>query len=155
LLSSLESTSLANPGVRHEGSCHMMPVKLRSCRGLRSHLRHAAPVRSRARKPAFMAPVLAFGPRRWAAGSLSPSSLFGVLEFWVLMKGVGGGGGIGDLQLGLFLGTWSSARFGVCWVVWSLVAWFGTRDALPTRCVAWGCPRSGCGVGIVRAVVGG
>jgi hypothetical protein len=32
-------------------------VKLRSCRGLRSHLRHAAPVRSSARRPALMAPV--------------------------------------------------------------------------------------------------
>jgi hypothetical protein len=77
ILLSLEPISLDKPGVRHEGSCHMIPVKLRSCRGLRSHLRHAAPVRSRARRPAFMAPVLAFGPRRWAAGSLSPSSLVG------------------------------------------------------------------------------
>ena len=71
------SPDLGIPGVRQDGSCHKMPVKLRSCRGLRSHLRHAAPVRSSARRPALMAPVLAFGPRRCAAGTFvaSPSSL--------------------------------------------------------------------------------
>lgn len=72
-----EESDLGLPGVRQEGSCHMMPVKLRSCRGLRSHLRHALPDRSSARRPALMAPVLAFGPRRWAAVffAASPSSL--------------------------------------------------------------------------------
>lgn len=74
---SVESSDLDILGVRQDGSCHIMPVKLRSCRGLRSHLRHAAPVRSSARRPALMAPVLAFGPRRCAAGIFvaSPSSL--------------------------------------------------------------------------------
>lgn len=76
-LASTELFDFDRLGVRHEGSCHMIPVKLRSCRGLRSHLRHALPERSNARKPALMAPVLAFGPRRCAAGSFvaSPSSL--------------------------------------------------------------------------------
>lgn len=58
------SWGLDVPGVRHDGSSHMMPVKLRRCSDLRSHLRQAAPVRSRARRPALMAPVLALGPRR-------------------------------------------------------------------------------------------
>lgn len=95
-------------GVRQDGSCHIMPVKLRSCRGLRSHLRHAAPVRSSARRPALMAPVLAFGPRRAAAGFFvaSPSSSLGfflgpgrprdfavgsVCSFVLLLPGLGPG----------------------------------------------------------------
>jgi hypothetical protein len=86
----------------------MIPVKLRSCRGFRSHLRHAAPVRSSARRPALIAPVLAFGPRRCADGIfvVSPSSSLGfflgpgrprdfavgsVFYFVLLLPGVGPG----------------------------------------------------------------
>ena len=61
--------------VRQDGSCHRTPVKLRRRRGCRSHLRHGAPVRSRARRPALIAPVLAFGPSRWVADSLAASPI--------------------------------------------------------------------------------
>lgn len=61
-LFSLFSSSFSALGVRHVGSCQTTPVKLFSCRGLRSHLRQGAPERSRARRPAFIAPVLALGP---------------------------------------------------------------------------------------------
>lgn len=44
------------------------PVKLLSWNGLRSHLRHGAPVRSRARRPALIAPWLALGPSLWPGG---------------------------------------------------------------------------------------
>lgn len=73
------SSDLAGAWVRHEGSCQRTPVKLRRRKGCFSHLRQGAPVRSKARRPALIAPVLAFGPNRWAAATLlksPPSSLF-------------------------------------------------------------------------------
>lgn len=67
-------------GARQVGTSHMMPVKLFNWKDLRCHLRHGAPVRSRARRPALMAPWLAFGPSLCAEGmslavSTEPSSL--------------------------------------------------------------------------------
>lgn len=74
------SSSICTLGARHAGSCHWMPVKLFSCSGWRSHRRHGAPERSRARRPALIAPVLALGPSRWLFAavlgcSAVPSSL--------------------------------------------------------------------------------
>lgn len=54
-------------GARHNGSCHVTPVKLLTLKPLRSHLRHGFPVRSSARKPALIAPWLALGPSLWVA----------------------------------------------------------------------------------------
>lgn len=70
-------SDFANACVFQDGSCQRMPVKLFSRSGCFSHLRQGDPVRSRARRPAFIAPVLAFGPNRCAAATLpnSPSSL--------------------------------------------------------------------------------
>lgn len=53
----------------------MVPVKDLSWRGLRSHFRHGLPVRSRARSPALMAPVLALGPSLWDATGLGPATV--------------------------------------------------------------------------------
>ena len=61
-------------GVRQVGTCQTTPVKLFSWKGLRSHLRHGFPVRSRARKPALMAPRLAFGPSLCVAAGASPET---------------------------------------------------------------------------------
>lgn len=71
-------SDFARACVFHDGSCHRIPVKLRRRSGCFSHLRQGAPVRSKARRPALMAPVLALGPSRCAAATLpnSPSSLF-------------------------------------------------------------------------------
>jgi hypothetical protein len=46
----------------HDGSCHETPVKLLTANVLRAHLRHGLPERSRARRPALIAPWLALGP---------------------------------------------------------------------------------------------
>jgi len=48
--------------VAHELTPQETPVKLRSWKPVRCHLRHGFPVRSRARRCALMAPWLAFGP---------------------------------------------------------------------------------------------
>lgn len=72
-------SGLAILWLRQVGSCQPIPVKLLRRRACFSHLRQGAPERSNARRPALMAPVLAFGPSRWAAGTLPgspPSSLF-------------------------------------------------------------------------------
>lgn len=70
-------SNFARACVFHDGSCQRIPVKDLKRSGCFSHLRQGAPVRSKARRPALMAPVLAFGPSRWAAATLpnSPSSL--------------------------------------------------------------------------------
>jgi hypothetical protein len=50
-------------GAFHEGTSHTTPVKLRNLKPFFSHLRHLnLPVRSRARRPALMAPWFALGP---------------------------------------------------------------------------------------------
>lgn len=78
-------------GARHDGSCHVTPVKLLTLNPLRSHLRHGFPVRSSARRPALIAPWLALGPSLWVASgatvvqgravgvpfSMAPCSLYG------------------------------------------------------------------------------
>lgn len=51
----------------HEGISHTTPVKLFNVNGFLSHLRQALPDRSRARRPALMAPWLALGPNLCAA----------------------------------------------------------------------------------------
>lgn len=63
-----DSSTLSGLGDRQVGSCQTMPVKLFSCNGFFSHLRQGAPERSKARRPALMAPVLALGPGRGPTG---------------------------------------------------------------------------------------
>ena len=58
--SSLASCSLF--GAPQVGRLQTMPVKLLTVRPCLAHLRHGLPERSRARKPALMAPWLALGP---------------------------------------------------------------------------------------------
>ena len=60
-------------GAFHEDMFQAMPVKELICRPLRSHFRHGLPERSRARRPALIAPVLAFGPSRWVETGLGPA----------------------------------------------------------------------------------
>ncbi len=62
LLSWLSSFGILDLGARHDDNSHTTPVKLLSWIGFRSHFRHGFPDRSRARRPAFMAPWLALGP---------------------------------------------------------------------------------------------
>jgi hypothetical protein len=57
-------------GAFQEGMPHIMPVKDLIWMPLRSHLRQGLPLRSRARRPALMAPVLAFGPSLCAGTGL-------------------------------------------------------------------------------------
>ena len=66
LVSSLTFTVVVL-GARHDGSCHATPVKLLTLNPVRSHLRQGLPERSRARRPALMAPWLALGPSLWVA----------------------------------------------------------------------------------------
>lgn len=49
-------------GARQLGTSQVTPVKLLSWNDLRSHLRHGLPDRSRALRPALIAPWLALGP---------------------------------------------------------------------------------------------
>jgi hypothetical protein len=49
-------------GARQAGTSHATPVKLRILKPCFSHLRHGLPVRSRARRPALIAPMFALGP---------------------------------------------------------------------------------------------
>lgn len=72
------TTSLGLGGATQRWISHSTPVKVLSRKFPLFHLRHGLPVRSRARRPALMAPWLALGPRRCAlprAGSRLPSSL--------------------------------------------------------------------------------
>jgi len=62
LLTSPLNVELSLVGVDHDPTDHPIPVKLFNWKPLRSHLRHGLPVRSKARRPALIAPVLAFGP---------------------------------------------------------------------------------------------
>jgi hypothetical protein len=67
-------------GAVQRGISQTTPVKLLSLNPPLFHLRQGAPERSRARRPALMAPWLALGPSLWAAlalalGSIVPSSL--------------------------------------------------------------------------------
>jgi hypothetical protein len=70
-------TSPAKPvsrvGAFQRGMPQRVPVKDLIWRGLRSHLRHGLPVRSKARKFALMLPVLALGPRRCVETGLGPA----------------------------------------------------------------------------------
>ena len=54
-------------GAVHRGISQVTPVKLLSLKPPFCHLRHGFPVRSRARRPALIAPWLALGPSLWAA----------------------------------------------------------------------------------------
>jgi hypothetical protein len=58
-------------GAFQDGIFHIMPVKDLMWMPLRSHLRQGLPLRSRARKPALMAPVFALGPSLWAGTGLA------------------------------------------------------------------------------------
>ncbi len=61
----------------HEGMSHTTPVKLFRANGFLPHLRQGAPDRSRARRPALIAPWLALGPSLCEA----PTPL-GLLAWW-------------------------------------------------------------------------
>lgn len=52
-------------GAVHRGISQTSPVKDLSLKPLRCHLRQGLPDRSRARRPALMAPRLALGPSLW------------------------------------------------------------------------------------------
>lgn len=77
------SANLGFGGALQVGTCHTIPVKLLRLKLLRSHFRQGFPVRSRARRPALIAPWFAFGPSLWVAVgpdvravlSIVPSSL--------------------------------------------------------------------------------
>lgn len=74
------ATGLGFGGATQRWISHSTPVKVLSRKLPLAHLRQGLPVRSRARRPALMAPWFALGPRRWAlprAGSRVPSSLEG------------------------------------------------------------------------------
>jgi len=67
-------------GAVHRGISQTTPVKLLSRKPPLVHFRHGLPDRSRARRPALMAPWFALGPSLCAAapaglGSMVPSSL--------------------------------------------------------------------------------
>ena len=64
---SLTVLATARGGAPQDGRCHTTPVKLLTLKPFFSHLRQGLPVRSRARRPALMAPWLAFGPSLWPA----------------------------------------------------------------------------------------
>lgn len=53
-------------GAFHRGISQTTPVKLLTLKLSFCHLRHGLPDRSRARRPALMAPWLALGPSLWA-----------------------------------------------------------------------------------------
>lgn len=59
-------------GADQEPTSHDTPVKLLRPKPLRSHLRHGFPDRSSARRPALMAPMLAFGPSLWVLVTMPP-----------------------------------------------------------------------------------
>lgn len=65
--SPLASMPLGRVGAFQELKAHVAPVKDLSCRPFFSQRRQGLPERSRALKPALMAPVLALGPSLWAA----------------------------------------------------------------------------------------
>jgi hypothetical protein len=62
-------------GAFHRGISHMAPVKLLMLKPVFCHLRQGVPDRSRARRPALIAPWFALGPSLWA---VNPLMLFGV-----------------------------------------------------------------------------
>lgn len=81
-VSSESPSPLGLGGAVHRLISQTTPVKLLSVKLPLAHLRHGFPDRSRARRPALMAPWLAFGPSlcaaalaRTAAWSMVPSSL--------------------------------------------------------------------------------
>lgn len=82
-----ESSALDSGTVRggavQRGISQTTPVKLLSLKPPLAHLRQGLPDRSRARRPALMAPWFALGPSLWADGrpvvplwSIVPSSLY-------------------------------------------------------------------------------
>lgn len=77
--SSVPDSVLGGLGARQVGTSQTTPVKLLSWKGLRSQRRQGAPLRSRARSPALIAPWLALGPSRDEPDGLlasgAPSSL--------------------------------------------------------------------------------
>lgn len=76
--SGVASTGLGLGGAVQRLISHSTPVNVLIWKPPLFHLRQGLPVRSRARRPALMAPWFALGPSRWAfarAGSRVPSSL--------------------------------------------------------------------------------
>lgn len=87
------SAGLGLGGAVHRLICHCTPVKVLSWKLPLVHLRQGLPLRSRARRPALIAPWLALGPSRWAAarGSRVPSSLGSKMLVLILMLHMGFG----------------------------------------------------------------
>jgi hypothetical protein len=75
LVSPLASIPLVREGAPQDDMPHTAPVKDLSCKPFFSQRRQGLPERSRARRPALMAPVLALGPSLWAA--TLPTGLMG------------------------------------------------------------------------------
>lgn len=65
---SLSSVAVAFFGADQHGNDQTWPVKLLTVNPPFCHLRQGLPDRSRARRPALMAPWLALGPSLWEAG---------------------------------------------------------------------------------------
>ena len=63
-------------GARQLGTSQATPVKLRIWKPFFSHLRQGLPVRSRARRPALMAPMLALGPSFGAPAAAAKGPLW-------------------------------------------------------------------------------
>ena len=72
LLTSPFSSTVVFLGERQVGTDQLMPVKLLSWNPFFSHLRQGFPDRSRARRPALMAPWLALGPSFWVEDGITP-----------------------------------------------------------------------------------
>lgn len=93
LLPPVESdlTSPGNSGARQLGMFQCVPVKDFSWRPFRSHLRQGLPLRSSARRPALMAPVLALGPSLCAGTVvlLLPGLLLLSPEWSIVPSGLG------------------------------------------------------------------
>jgi len=72
LLTSPLKDELSLSGAAHDPTVHATPDMLLSWMPLRSHLRHGLPDLSSARRPALIAPVLAFGPSLCVAMGATP-----------------------------------------------------------------------------------
>ena len=67
----------------HEGSSQTVPVKLFSVNGFLFHLRQGVPDRSRARRPALIAPWLALGPS--LCETPTPLVTTGLVALWSIV----------------------------------------------------------------------
>lgn len=76
--SSVTGSGVGLGGAVHRGTSQTVPVKLLRVKPPLAHFRQGLPERSRARRPALIAPWFAFGPSLWPAPrpfALPPSSV--------------------------------------------------------------------------------